>query len=202
MGRARDFSVEAVTASVREVFWDRGYERTSISDIEASTAVNRSSLYLVFGSKEGLFEKAIDSYIVGVMRPEIDRMMRPGAGIPAIGRFFGHWAELLRADGASARRGCMWVNAIAEFSGRVARPDSRAAEYATRLHDGFANALTTSSLQQGMRRSVDRRARALVAATFGMWTTVRIDAESAALMCDALAWEVRLQAHPPSSGPA
>jgi AcrR family transcriptional regulator len=45
------------------VFWLKGYESTSLTDIEEATGVARMSLYNVFGNKEGLFYAALERYI-------------------------------------------------------------------------------------------------------------------------------------------
>jgi len=45
-----------------EVFWERGYEGTSISDLTAAMAINAPSLYAAFGSKEELFRAAVALY--------------------------------------------------------------------------------------------------------------------------------------------
>jgi AcrR family transcriptional regulator len=45
------------------VFWFKGYESASLTDIEEATGVARMSLYNVFGNKEGLFSAALQRYI-------------------------------------------------------------------------------------------------------------------------------------------
>lgn len=61
-GRPREFCVdEALTAALR-VFWSKGYESASISDLTEAMGITRPSLYAAFGNKEALFCKALDLY--------------------------------------------------------------------------------------------------------------------------------------------
>ncbi len=45
-----------------EIFWERGYEGASISDLTAAMGINATSLYAAFGSKETLFRAAVALY--------------------------------------------------------------------------------------------------------------------------------------------
>ena len=51
MARPRAFDYERVVAGATEVFWDGGYEGTSVDDLEHGTGLNRSSLYRTFETK-------------------------------------------------------------------------------------------------------------------------------------------------------
>ena len=61
-GRPRQFRrEEAVDAAIR-VFWERGYDGASMTDLTDAMGITRSSLYAAFGSKQDLFLQALDRY--------------------------------------------------------------------------------------------------------------------------------------------
>jgi len=46
----------------RDLFWKRGWAGTSLKDLESSLKMNPGSFYAAFGSKDALFEMALDKY--------------------------------------------------------------------------------------------------------------------------------------------
>ena len=62
MGRHREFDPEVVLGAVMDLFWERGYEGTSMADIVSVTGVAAPGLYAAFGNKQALFLKAVTLY--------------------------------------------------------------------------------------------------------------------------------------------
>lgn len=61
-GRPREFCVDQALAAALGVFWTKGYEGSSLSDLTEAMGITRPSLYAAFGNKEELFRKALDLY--------------------------------------------------------------------------------------------------------------------------------------------
>jgi AcrR family transcriptional regulator len=61
-GRPRSFDRQKALQSAMEVFWDRGYQAASMSDLTEAMGINPPSLYAAFGSKEELYREAIAHY--------------------------------------------------------------------------------------------------------------------------------------------
>jgi AcrR family transcriptional regulator len=63
MGRPREFCVDKALDAALEVFWRKGFEAASLTDLTDAMGINRPSLYGAFGNKEELFRKALDRYV-------------------------------------------------------------------------------------------------------------------------------------------
>jgi AcrR family transcriptional regulator len=72
MGRPRCFDTDEALDAALQVFWKKGYEGASLSDLTAAMHIERPSLYATFGNKEALFLKVLDRYAgtVGAFAPE------------------------------------------------------------------------------------------------------------------------------------
>ncbi|MDS7593979.1 TetR/AcrR family transcriptional regulator [Agrobacterium tumefaciens] len=62
MGRHREFDIDKVLEGVLCVFWRKGYEGASYSDLVEAAGVERPALYSAFGNKESMFRKALELY--------------------------------------------------------------------------------------------------------------------------------------------
>lgn len=62
MGRQREFDVDQALDAALCVFWRKGYEGASYTDLTQATGVERPALYSAFGNKEALFRRALERY--------------------------------------------------------------------------------------------------------------------------------------------
>ncbi|MDA1363012.1 helix-turn-helix domain containing protein [Glycomyces luteolus] len=110
MGRTQTFDTAEAVRSARAVFWKHGYEAASVPALEAATGLRRSSIYHAFGSKRGLFDAAVDSYLDEIVRPRLAPLAEPAPG--AILDYLRGLREALeRAGSFIAANGCLLINA-------------------------------------------------------------------------------------------
>ena len=67
MARTKQFDERQALVSAMLVFWEKGYEGTSIQDLEHATGLNRTSIYNAFGNKRAIFERVMSCYKESVM---------------------------------------------------------------------------------------------------------------------------------------
>lgn len=61
-GRPRGFDRQQALSRAMHLFWQKGFEETSMSDLTQAMGIAPPSLYAAFGSKEALFTEALDLY--------------------------------------------------------------------------------------------------------------------------------------------
>lgn len=62
-GRPIGFDKDAALEAAMLLFWERGYEGTSMADLTQAMGLNPSSIYAAFGDKNGLFQLAVKRYM-------------------------------------------------------------------------------------------------------------------------------------------
>ncbi|MGI5486425.1 TetR/AcrR family transcriptional regulator [Microtetraspora malaysiensis] len=61
-GRPRTFDRAAALMAATRLFWERGYEGTSIGDLTEAMGIRPGSLYAAFKDKKSLFQEVVHSY--------------------------------------------------------------------------------------------------------------------------------------------
>ena len=88
MPRPRGFRNNTTLSRAMRVFWQQGYDQTSVRDLELATGLNASSLYNAWGGKEALFRQVLDYYVEGIVQRRIETYLQKGDPIRGIRRFF------------------------------------------------------------------------------------------------------------------
>jgi AcrR family transcriptional regulator len=105
-GRPRAFDPDAALDRAMHVFWAKGYEGASLSDLTRAMRINRPSLYAAFGNKEQLFRKVLDRYMDGPVAYFGEALAAPKARDVVEEIFFG---TARMADDPRIPAGCLMV---------------------------------------------------------------------------------------------
>ena len=185
-GRPRTFDEEAVLDSLTALFWQQGYEATSVADIAECTGLNKSSLYNTFGSKQELFDRILDRYITNRVEMLAQIVDEAGDGIAALHAFL----EMVRAETETemGRYGCLAVNSSAELGGDTAEVAEMATKYRSRLFDTIENVIRRAADAGELDPTqIQNHTTMLVTFMLGVSVTVRggADAEAIGRIIDA-----------------
>jgi len=188
MGRTQAFESAAAVRAARDAFWERGYEGTSIVDLERATGLNRSSLYHAFGNKRGLFDAAVGDYLEAVVRPRLRALVNGTSPLESLHAYFDGLAIAIDTlPGSSPPYGCLLINCAAGLAGHddAARRvvDGYRAELEAALRHGLAAATTDRIVT---RTELDARVRVLASLSMSAMLLARVSpGEALALLTTA-----------------
>ncbi len=112
-GRPREFDREDALHKAKMVFWQRGYEGTSISDLVTALGIASARIYAAFGSKENLFREAIALYLAEEGSFADKAMQEPNTRL-AIEKLLINAVEAYTSE--TQPHGCMVVLSLTNYS--------------------------------------------------------------------------------------
>lgn len=175
MARHKAFDTEIAVDQAMQLFWQHGYERTSLNDLLDHLGIGRASFYNAFGDKHNLFMAALKHYqSLTHDATIIDTLRESESGLMGIHHVFEQIVDNLSSD--TAQRGCLLVNTAVEVAPNDEEVAAFIAENARRAEDAFYDALRRAQESHEIRADIDPRAvaRFLLAAIRGMRVTGRI----------------------------
>ncbi|MDJ0826483.1 MAG: TetR/AcrR family transcriptional regulator [Rhodobacter sp.] len=138
-GRPRTFNEDKVLDALTDLFWDKGYEATSMADILQVSGLRKSSLYNTFGSKRDLFRRILDRYVE--TRMEGFAEMAAASERPGLGALH----DFLDAVFAFGRAGCLAVNTTTEFGTSDPAVSALARVYRDRIRAALHRVVTAAT---------------------------------------------------------
>ena len=168
MVRTKEFDPEVALERAVELFWERGYEKTSLHDLVERMGIGRRSLYDTFGDKHTLFLAALRRYSAHWSEEATRITTEATDARQAIRLLF----EMSLTNGAALHRGCMVVNTATEATIEDGQAD-------TIVGRNFAASadLVKYLVEQGRREgSITGRgsAEGLTSAIYNAWLGARV----------------------------
>ncbi|MBN9670127.1 TetR/AcrR family transcriptional regulator [Roseibium aggregatum] len=157
-GRPRSFDEATALEAAMNVFWQKGYEATSLDDLTRAMGLSRSSFYGAFDSKQALFIRALEHYSRNGLRG-----LREVAGTAQDNPVDAMMLALSDPEGSP--KGCLLINCITE----LAPHDDKVAEIGRR-HLEAIEEIFAAALNPGNPDSVRDAARAYASLAIGTLT--------------------------------
>ncbi|MDJ0767366.1 MAG: TetR/AcrR family transcriptional regulator [Ilumatobacter sp.] len=163
-------------------FWERGVTDTTLSDLEAATGADRSTLYNSFDGKDGLHRAAAALYVDEVERMLFEPLDHGTAGLADIVEFVDRLSDQITSQRNPA--GCFIVNDL----GSPGRDVDQTNRYLTGLEDGLLAALQRAADRNEVRpEHVEAMAKTATGAIIGANLSARhAGAAAARAMLDGI----------------
>jgi len=142
--RLREFDEEKALDAAMQLFWEKGYEATSLSDLTARMGIQRPSIYSAYGDKKELFEAALRKYTQSHATCVRSHLQKHASAKEAIRRFLEYTVAEEYEKGPN--RGCFCINTMVELS-----PHDQKFEILTREHQMYLAVLFQETIERGIR---------------------------------------------------
>lgn len=168
MPRVKEFDPNRALDSAMKLFWEKGYEATSVQDLLERMGINRFSLYDTFGSKHDLFLRALDRYRDEIVAAALEAMEESDGGLALIREYFD--ATLRFVSSKQGWKGCLMTNSAVELSPHDDGAAARVQAHLKRLEDAFHRQLCVARRTGELRtrRKPRELARFLAGAAQGL----------------------------------
>ncbi|GAA4585834.1 TetR/AcrR family transcriptional regulator [Planotetraspora phitsanulokensis] len=177
MARPRTFDEQDVIDRAMQLFWTRGYETTSITDLTEALGVHPGTLYRVFGDKHALFLRALAHYNERLVDGFAPTLLEGGPVLPRIRAVLIGWIDL--AVQQDQPRGCL----IANTAGECLPGDEEVARSVrgvlSAVEDGFLQGLRAAARQGEISSELDLPAAAAMLTMLleGLQVIVKADSD-------------------------
>lgn len=112
MARSKEFDVDNVLGKAMNVFWQQGYEKTSMQDLVTGMGIHKRSMYDTFGDKHTLYIKAMERFADMTVSKMAGRVEGTDSAKEAIRLLF----DTIIHKQESEPTGCLLVNTAVELA--------------------------------------------------------------------------------------
>ncbi|MED3541405.1 TetR/AcrR family transcriptional regulator [Bacillus toyonensis] len=168
MARTREFDEDQVLDAAMQLFWEKGYEATSLSDLTSRMGIQRPSIYSTFGDKKELFEAALRRYTMSRASDIRNKLQSHSSVKESFSIFF---ADVVNEEYAGdLSKGCFCINTMVELA-----PHDERFEILTREHQMYLAVIFQETIERGIQSgeleiNTDAKslAQALIVALIGL----------------------------------
>lgn len=166
-GPEKQFDPEVALSKAMDVFWARGYQAASLSELLAHMGIGKKSLYDTFGNKRSLFLKALDHYAQTEVKSIQDRLLAPGSPLANLEQVL---QNLQQRHSLPRSQGCMLGTNIADFDTDETEIALILRHHLQSLEDAYCTVIDRAQKAGEISSAINSRnaARMLLCTTQGM----------------------------------
>ncbi|MEO0794446.1 MAG: helix-turn-helix domain-containing protein [Verrucomicrobiota bacterium] len=172
-GPEKQFDTDVALTAAMEVFWARGYEAASLSELIRRMGIGKKSLYDTFGNKRALFLQALELYSEKVASEIEQRLKREGSAFGNLVELLDLWADQHSNPGSV---GCLIGNNVADFDTNDEQVAAILAQKLRHMEGIFFDVLNQARKDNEVRAdlNVSEAAKMLVCLTQGLALVGRV----------------------------
>jgi len=112
-GRPRKTDPDKALDIAMKMFWEQGFDGTSMNDLSACTGMAKPGLYATFGDKEAVYSKALERYFEKYGLPLVDDLTASPDSLDTVVRRFLQAIAAFVVD-KSWPGGCFAINSVVD----------------------------------------------------------------------------------------
>ena len=143
MPRHKSYNEDEVLEKAMQVFWEHGYEATSVRQLEKEMGINQFSIYATFENKKKLFVEALKMYREYVKKNRFQNLLKENAGLKDLKHFFNDFSRQVR--NGETHKGCLIVNSTAELENKDAEIKEELRNYFNFIKEMIKNVLRNAT---------------------------------------------------------
>ncbi|WP_394750844.1 TetR/AcrR family transcriptional regulator [Spongiimicrobium salis] len=174
MGRPKKYNREEVLQKAVHVFWEHGYENTSVRMLEERLGINQKSLYAEFSNKERLFLEVLKHYQLFHGKNILAPLLQSEGNLEDIRTFFNDFVK--NAKSGTLPNGCLLANTMMEFGSSNTNVKTELEGYYQLIYGAFFKMLTKAKEKGnlGIEADVSKLANYLFGCTEGLMVIVKV----------------------------
>lgn len=169
----KTFDIDNALTQATDVFWAKGYEATSLSDLLKAIGINKGSFYNAFGSKKKLFTQILLKYDQEQRAAGLIYLESLNNPVLAIETFFDNLIEQSLSD--KQRKGCLLVNTALDLPNHDEGIEATIKKSFTELESFFERQIQHGITQEQIPAHIDaeKAAKGLLALVIALRVLAR-----------------------------
>lgn len=190
MARVIEYDPQEVLEKTMALFWNKGYEATSIQDIVAATGLKPGSIYAAYTNKEGMFKAVVDLYTSNSLKMITAVLTKDGDVLQNIHDFL--TMVIVDVMEQEEHNGCLLVKTLLVASHKDERVQQQIAGFYKSMEPVLVTALQKAKDEGVTNVDVDVFANFIISTVFGShvhyktFKDINVPKQNVAILMDTL----------------